>query len=120
MAAGISAEGINLAAALRAQDDELSGELAQSLFGISQIFGSAASGVGLGVFALATAAGALRTGRVLPGWMAGVIGAMGIALLSPRSHVNWVAGAALVLITLVMGLVLLRAAQTQGGTAAGP
>ena len=48
MAAGMAAEGINLAAALRAQDDELTGELAQSLFEISQIFGSAVTAVGLG------------------------------------------------------------------------
>jgi hypothetical protein len=108
MAAGIGAESINLAAALRAQDDELSGELAQSLFEISQVLGSAATGVGLGVFALATAAVVIRTGRVLPRWVAVSIGVMGIALLSPLAHVNWVAGSALVLITLVMGVVFLR------------
>ena len=108
MATGIAAEGINLAAALRSQDDELSADLAQSLFETSQIFGSAATGVGLGVFALATAAVALRTGRVLPRWLAIVIGVMGIGLLTPLAHVNWVAGAALVLITLSIGVVLLR------------
>ena len=39
MTVGIGAEGINLAAALRAQDDELSPDLAQSLFEISQVLG---------------------------------------------------------------------------------
>ena len=92
MAAGIGAESINLAAALRAQDDELTGELAQSLFEISQILGSAATGVGLGVFALATAAVALRTGAVLPRWLAIGTAVLGALLLTPLAHVNWVAG----------------------------
>jgi len=107
-AAGIGAETINLAAALRAQDGELSGELAQSLFETSQMLGSAASGVGLGVFAVATAVVALRARRVLPSAIAWPLGTLGVVLLSPLAHVNWVAGAALVLITLVMGVVLLR------------
>ena len=64
--------------------------------------------MGLGVFALATAAVALRTSRVLPRWMAISIGVLGAALLSPVAHVNWVAGSALVLITLLMGVVFLR------------
>ena len=108
MAAGIGAESINLAAALRAQDDELTGELAQSLFEISQMLGSAATGVGLGVFALATAAVALRTGTVLPRWLAIASAVIGVLLLSPVVHVNWVAGSALVLLTGSIGAVLIR------------
>ena len=83
MATGIAAESINLAAALRAQDDELSGDLAQSLFETSQMFGSAATGIGLGVFALATAAVALRTRAVLPRWLAIATAVMGVLLLLP-------------------------------------
>ena len=40
MAVGIGAEGINLAAALRAQDGELGGELAQALFEVYQVLGA--------------------------------------------------------------------------------
>ena len=54
MAGGIGAETLNLAAALRAQDDELSDELAQSLFEANQILGSAAT---------AARARSLRAGR---------------------------------------------------------
>jgi hypothetical protein len=118
MAAGIGAESINLAAAIRAQDDELSDELAQSLFETSQILGSAATGIGLGVFALATAAVALRSGLVLPRVIAMAVGALGLVLLSPLAHVNWVSGAALVVLTLVIGIVLLRGGA--GGTARAP
>ena len=118
MVGGIGAETLNLAAALRAQDDELSDELAQSLFEASQILGSAAAGLGLGVFALASATVALRSGRVLPRGVAIGMAVLGVALLSPLSHVNWVAGAALVLITLIFGVVMLR--DSAGGTAPGP
>ena len=106
MATGIAAESINLAAALRAQDDELSGDLAQSLFETSQMFGSAATGIGLGVFALATGAVALRTRAVLPRWLAIATAVMGVLLLSPLAHVNWVAGAALVLLSGLIGAAL--------------
>jgi hypothetical protein len=108
MAAGLGAETINMVAALRARDDELGDALAQSLFEISQILGSTASGVGGGVFALATAAVALRTGLVLPRWVAVVTGVVGVALLTPLSHVNVLPGAALLLITLIIAVPLLR------------
>jgi len=118
MAAGIGAETINMAAALRAQDDELSDELARSLFETSQVLGSVATGVGLGVFALATAAVALRSGRVLPRVIAIAFGVLGVVLLSPLAHVNWLPGAALVVITLVTGILMLR--ENAGGTTRGP
>jgi hypothetical protein len=98
MAAGLGAETVNMSAALRAHDGELSDPLAQTLFETSQILGSAATGVGLGVFAVATAAVALRTRLVLPRSLAIATLLVGLVLLSPLSHVNWVAGAALVLI----------------------
>ena len=72
-AAGLGAETINLTAALRAREDELGRDLGQALFEISQILGSTASGVGLGVFALATAAAALRGSVVLPRWVSVVL-----------------------------------------------
>ena len=113
IAAGIGAEGINLDAALRAQDDELGPELAQSLFEVSQTLGGVLTGLGLGVFALATGAVALRSGLVLPRWLAIFVCALGIALLSPLAHVNWVAGAALALLGGMIGAaLLLRPAQS--------
>lgn len=108
MAAGLGAETINMVGALRARDGELSDALAQSLFEISQILGSTAAGVGIGVFALATAAVALRSGLVLPRWLAILIGVVGLSLLTPLSRVNEVSGAAMVAITLSVAVVLLR------------
>jgi hypothetical protein len=108
MAAGLGAETINMVGALRARDGELSGALAQPLFEISQVLGSTASGVGVGVLALATAAVALRTGHILPRWLAVVTGVVGFSLLTPVTHVTEVSGGAMVLITLVIAVPLLR------------
>jgi hypothetical protein len=108
MAAGLGAETINMVGALRARDGELSDALAQSLFEISQILGSTAAGVGMGVFALATAAVALRTGLILPRWLAIVMGVVGISVLTPLSRVAEVSGASLVLITSIIAVLLLR------------
>jgi hypothetical protein len=113
IAAGIGAEGINLDAALRAQDDELSPELAQSLFEVSQTLGGVLSGLGLGVFAIATGLVALRSGQVLPRWLAIFTLVLGIVLITPLAHVNWLAGAALVLLGVMIGAaLLLRPAQS--------
>jgi hypothetical protein len=109
LAAGLGAETINLVGALRAGDGELSDALAQSLFEISQILGSTAAGVGIGVFALATAAVALRTGLILPRWLAIVTAVVGISLLTPVSRVAEVSGASLLLITLIIAVPLLHA-----------
>ena len=108
MAVGIGAEGINLDAALRAQDDELSPDLAQSLFEISQVLGGVLTAVGLGVFALATAAVALRTRSVLPRWLGLFTLLVGVLLLTPLAHVNWFAGAALTLLAALIGTALIR------------
>jgi hypothetical protein len=108
MAAGLGAETINMVGALRARDGELGDALAQSLFEISQILGSTAAGVGMGVLALATAAVALRTGLILPRWLAIVTGVVGISVLTPLSRVAEVSGASLVLITSIIAVLLLR------------
>lgn len=75
---------------------------------ISQILGSTATGVGIGVFALATAAVALRTGVILPRWLAILTVVVGISLLTPVSRVPEVSGASLILITLIIAITLLR------------
>ena len=113
MAAGIGAETINMAAALRSRDDELGDALAQSLFETSQILGSVATAVGLGVFALASGAGALRCPGILPRPVAIVTVVIGVALLTPLSHLNLFPGAALVLLSLMLALAL----QTGGNRA---
>jgi hypothetical protein len=53
LAAGLGAESVNLAAALRADDGELTEPLALALFDISYVFGSYATGIGFGVATLA-------------------------------------------------------------------
>lgn len=104
MAAALGAETINMVGALRAGDGELSAALARALFEISQVLGSTASGVGLGVFALATGAALLRSGRVLPRWVGIALAVAGVALLTPLSSIAEVPGAALVGITLIVGV----------------
>ena len=103
-AAGLGAETINLTAALRAREDELGRQLGQALFEISQILGSTASGVGMGLFGVAAGAAGLRGSVVLPRWVCVVLLIVGILLLSPLAHVNEVAGAGLVVMTAVVAI----------------
>lgn len=86
ISAGLGAETINMVGALRAADGTLDGPLAQSLYEISQVLGFNAAGVGVGVFGLATAGSALRSG-VLPRWLSLATAAAGLALLTPLSRV---------------------------------
>jgi hypothetical protein len=105
MATGLGAETINMAAALRAGDSELTGSLAQALFDISYVLGYNASGVGIGLFTLATGAAALRSGALLPRWLAIVALALGVALLTPICQ--FVLGPSFLLL-LALGALLLR------------
>ena len=105
MAAGVGAETINMAAALRAGDGELTVPLAQALFDSSYVLGYNAAGVGLGLFALATGAAALRSRALLPRWLALAVILLGIALLTPLSR--YVLGPAF-LFPLALGVLLLR------------
>jgi hypothetical protein len=107
--AGMSAETINMAAALRARDDELTDPLAQALFEISQILGSVATGVGTGVFAVAVGAAALRTRGVLPRPVALSVLVLGVVCLTPLAHLNWLPSAALVAVAVLIALGLRRA-----------
>jgi hypothetical protein len=102
--AGLGAETINMLGALRADDGQLTGTLGQALFEISYALGFNAAGVGIGVFVLATAAGALRSGTVLPRWLAIVMAVIGIALLTPMSQV--VLGPSVLLLPLIACLLL--------------
>jgi hypothetical protein len=105
LAAGIGAETINMAAAMRAGDGELTEPLAQALFDISYVLGYNAAGIGIGLLTLATGAAALRARALLPRWLAVVGLGLGGALLTPLSQ--YVLGPAFLLL-LVLSVLLLR------------
>ena len=118
LAAGFAAETINMVGAVRAQDGALTDALAQSLWELSRVFGSFAGGVGLGVFALSTAAVALRTDLVLARPLAIVIAVLGATLLTPASYyVGQLTGGAFILLSLTIAVVLLRARDQDRGRA---
>jgi hypothetical protein len=85
-AAGLGAETINMAGALRADDGQLTPELGQALFEISYVLGFNAAGVGIGVLVLATATVALRARALLPRWLALLLLLVGIAFMTPLSR----------------------------------
>ena len=105
LAAGIGAETINMAAALRAGDGTLTSSLALTMFDISYVLGYNAAGIGIGLLTLATAAAALRARALLPRWLAVVSMGLGVALLTPLSR--YALGPSLLLL-LALGLLLLR------------
>jgi len=119
-AIGVGAEGINLMAALRAQDGDLTPALGQSLFEISQFFGSAGAGIAMGVFAVATGAATWRTPGVLPRWVAAFCIVVGLVLLTPLAHINVVAGIALIVLSIEIPLQLLRRREPGAQPAAAP
>jgi len=105
LATGLGAETINMAAAMRAGDGELSGTLAQALFDTSYVLGYNAAGIGIGLFTLAIGVVALRARAILPRWLAMVSVILGIALLTPLSV--YTLGPAFLLL-LALGVLLLR------------
>jgi hypothetical protein len=86
MAAGLGAETINMAAAARAGDGELSPELGTALFDVSYALGYAGAGVGLGILLIATGLVALRSREMLPAWLAGLAVLAGVGFLTPLSQ----------------------------------
>ena len=124
LTAGFGAETINMAAALRAGDGELTAPLALALFDVSYVFGSYAVGVGFGLLALALGAAALRDPSLLPRWLAVVALAVGVALVTPLAALTigeYTAGP-VVLLAAVLGVRLLRAAPADesGGRGGSP
>ncbi len=85
-AAGIGAETINMAGALRADDGQLTPGLARALFEISYALGYPGAGVGVGVLLLATAAVAFRAPALVPRWLALFLIVIGLAFVTPLSR----------------------------------
>jgi hypothetical protein len=109
-AAGICAEGINAAGAMRAQDGELSEPLALAFFDISFVFGSYGAAIGYGLVALAIGMVALRSGALLPRWLALVALAIGVGMVTPLFGAvlaEATVGPAMLLL-VVVGIQLLR------------
>ena len=107
-ATGLGAESVNMIGGLRAAEGQVDATLARAVHEISQMLGSVASGVGVGVFALALAVAAHRSGALMPRYAAAIIAVSGLAALSPLSHFNVVPGFLLILVTLTAATALLR------------
>ena len=104
LATGLGAETINMAAALRAGDGELTQSLAKALFDTSYVLGYNAAGVGMGLLVLATARTALRAKALLARWFALAWLIVGVALLTPLSQ--WVIGPSFLLLPALSVLLL--------------
>jgi hypothetical protein len=110
LAAGLAAESINMAAAVRAGDGDLTEPVAVVLFDVSYIFGSYGAGIGFGVAMLAIGATALRSGALLPRWVAQVAIAVGFAMVTPLAGYllgEYTVGPCFVIVA-VLGLLLLN------------
>ena len=80
---GFGAETINMAAALNAEDGQLSGETAQVYFDLTYAFGAHAAGVTIAMVAIPIGLTALRTRQIVPppaAWLALIFAA---AMLTP-------------------------------------
>ena len=106
LAAGLGAESINMAAALRADDGSLSPELGRALFETSYVFGYTAAGVGVGVVLIAAAAVALRSRALLPRWLALLVIVFGLACLTPL--IRYLLGPAMLLLAVYSATLLRR------------
>jgi hypothetical protein len=86
-AAGLGAETINMAGAMRADDGELTAEAAQIYFDVSFMFGYTAAAICMAVLAAPIALIAGRTGRPLTSWLAWLVMAVSIVMLIPQLSV---------------------------------
>jgi hypothetical protein len=114
LAAGLGAETINMAAALRAGDEELTAPLALALFDISYVLGSYAAGIGFGLLMLAVSAAALRSPSLLPRRLAILGLVIGVASITPLAALTigeYTVGPPF-LVVLVLGVRLLRGGAT--------
>ena len=110
LAAGAGAETVNMAAAQRASEAELTETLALALFDISFVLGSYVFAVGLGVLMLATSVAALRSRSLLPRWLAIITAMYGLALITPVAVFVagvWALGPPVTFL-LIVGVALMR------------
>ena len=105
-AVGLGAETINMAAALRAEDGQLTPETAQIYFDVSYALGAPAAGVGFAMVAVPTALIALRTGRPIRRWAAWTALLVGLAALTPAMLTPAFALVTLLALLLLAGLSL--------------
>jgi hypothetical protein len=114
---GPEAETVNLAAALRAGDEQLSEPLAATLFDVSYVLGSYAIGPGLGLLAAALGLAALRSPGLLPRPLALAGLVVAAALVTPRAGATigeYTAAPPLVLVVAVGSRLLRGAARPPG------
>lgn len=116
MAAGLSAETINMVGALRAHDGQLTQALGQALFEISYILGYNAAGVGIGIMVLATAAVALRARALMPRGLALLLLVVGLAFITPLSR--FLLAPSVLLLAAVSALLLRASAPDAASNAA--
>ena len=86
VAAGLGAETINMAGALRADGGDLTPELGRALFEISYVLGYNGAGLGICVLVSAAAAVALRVPGFLPRWLALALLVIGLAFITPLAR----------------------------------
>lgn len=86
MAAGLGAETVNMAGALRAHSGQLTPELGRAMFEISYALGYYAAGVGIGILLLATAIVGLRAQELLSRWLGTALLVTGLVFLTPLSQ----------------------------------
>lgn len=107
LAAGVGAETINMAGAMRAADDDLSAELGRSLFEISYVLGFNGAGLGAGIALLAIAGAAWRSPGFLPGWAVPVLAVAAVLLVTPLSV--YLFGPVVAVFAIVAGRAAVRA-----------
>jgi hypothetical protein len=110
--AGLASQAINLAAATRAGDAELTGSFARSGFETARTLGFNVTAVGFGVLLLAIAVISLRSRAIMPRWLAWLSIFVGIALLTP---IGPAAMHPAVLLVIAVSVLVIRAPEPEPG-----
>ncbi len=118
IAAGLGAETINMAGALRAEDGQLTAGVGQALFVSSYVLGYNAAGVGIGILLLATATVALRAHGLLARSLTLILFAFGAATITPLSRFL-LGPSVLLLVAVSVQLLRASAVPVAGDSAAG-
>ncbi len=103
--AGLGAETINMAGALRAQHGQLTPELSRALFETSYVLGYNAAGVGVAVLLGSIAAVAWPSPSLLPRWATIVLCVVALAFVTPLSR--FLLAPAILLLAVVSARLLL-------------